>query len=99
MYESDPLPSIKGCLRRPVILYETFETADETFDGPPIEQLKQYNVVVWFSGTAMAVNDSKLLTDVDQANLTRYLTDGGHLMLTGQDLIDQSLNLSSYLTC
>lgn len=40
----------------------------------------------------MAVNDSKLLTDVDQANLTRYLTDGGHLMLTGQDLIDQSLN-------
>lgn len=92
MYESDPFAVYKGLLETAGYTYETFETADETFDGPPIEQLNQYNVIVWFSGTAMAVNNSKLLTDVDQANLTRYLTDGGHLMLTGQDLIDQSLN-------
>ncbi|MCY9661702.1 S8 family serine peptidase [Paenibacillus chondroitinus] len=92
MYESDPFAVYKGLLENAGYTYETFETPDESFDGPPLEQLKQYNVVVWFSGTAATANNSKLITDVDQDNLTRYLTGGGHLMLTGQDLIDQSLN-------
>ncbi|MCM3626288.1 S8 family serine peptidase [Paenibacillus glycanilyticus] len=91
-YESDVLGVYKNLLDQAGYTYDLVETQDESFDGPPLEQLQQYNVVVWFTGTAAAINDSKLLTDVDKANLTSYLNGGGHLMLTGQDAIDQSLN-------
>ncbi|NBD24331.1 S8 family serine peptidase [Paenibacillus glycinis] len=91
-WDNDPMAVYEGLLQQGGYAYDTFTTQDETFDGPPLEQLKQYDVVVWFTGTAWAVNGSKLITDRDQASLTDYLNDGGHLMLTGQDAIDQSPN-------
>lgn len=51
-------------------------------DGPSIEQMQDYDVVVWFTGSASRKN-IKNLTDNDQANLTAYLNGGGHLLLTG----------------
>lgn len=91
-YESDPFAVYRGLLENAGYTYDTFETQDETSDGPPLEQLQSYNVVVWFTGTASTANNNKLVTDADQTNLTSYLNGGGHLMLTGQDAIDQSLN-------
>lgn len=93
LYESDPMAVYEGLLQKAGYAYETFTTEDETFDGPALtgpQGLQQYDIVIWFTGTAAATGDSKLITDQDQANLTGYLTAGGHLMLTGQDSIDQS---------
>ncbi|SFT10269.1 S8 family serine peptidase [Paenibacillus sp. BC26] len=93
MYESDPMAVYEGLLQKAGYTYETYTTEDETFDGPALtgpQGLQQYDIVVWFTGTAAVTGDNKLITDHDQANLTGYLNAGGHLMLTGQDAIDQS---------
>ncbi|MFC4809724.1 S8 family serine peptidase [Paenibacillus sp. GCM10023250] len=90
MYESDQLAVYEELLQHAGYAYDTATTQDESFDGPPLEQLKDYDIVVWFTGTAGTLNGKKLITDADQANLTAYLNGGGHLMLTGQDAIDQS---------
>ena len=69
--------------------YDTFTTQDETADGPPLELLQQYDIVIWFTGGQAITGTDYLITAHDQANITDYLNHGGHLMLTGQDAIDQ----------
>lgn len=51
-------------------------------DGPLLEKMKDYDVVIWFTGIAAREN-IKNLTDNDQLNLTSYLNGKGHLLLTG----------------
>ncbi|WP_308635780.1 S8 family serine peptidase [Paenibacillus silvisoli] len=92
-FESDPMAVYEGLLQQAGYTYQTYTTQDETFNGPELDGpqgLRQYDIVVWFTGTAAATGDTKLITDTDQTNLTSYLAGGGHLMLTGQDAIDQS---------
>ncbi|WP_219834964.1 S8 family serine peptidase [Paenibacillus sp. R14(2021)] len=89
-WESDPMAVYEGLLQKAGYSYETFTTQDEKSEGPPLEKLQGHDIVIWFTGTAGTINGAKLITDKDQANLTAYLNGGGHLMLTGQDAIDQS---------
>lgn len=85
----DPFQIYKNLLTTAGYSYEVATTADETKDGPLLSKLQEYNIVVWETGHLAATNDHKLITTKDQANLTSYLNGGGHLMLTGQDAIDQ----------
>ncbi|NOU82897.1 S8 family serine peptidase [Paenibacillus sp. LMG 31459] len=58
------------------------QTAPNGGDGPSAELMQQYDVVIWFTGTA-ARNNLKNITDNDQAGLKEYLQAGGNLLLTG----------------
>jgi hypothetical protein len=69
--------------------YDVETTADETFDGPSLSRLQEYDIVIWFTGYLATRNGHNLITNKDQINLSSYLNGGGHLMLTGQDAIDQ----------
>ncbi|NBD22946.1 S8 family serine peptidase [Paenibacillus glycinis] len=56
-------------------------------DGPALEKLSQYDIVIWFTGQAVGSVVNGQLTTVlrgaDQSNLTAYLNGGGHLLLAG----------------
>lgn len=64
-------------------------------DGPTFEELQQYDHVVWATGWAFVSGNvfdfeapiKKNLTFADQNALTRYLNDGGNLILTGMDAL------------
>ncbi|TFE22571.1 S8 family serine peptidase [Cohnella luojiensis] len=88
-YKDPTLKIYEDLLMNAGYTYDVETVQDETQDGPSFDKLKEYDIVVWFTGTTGTFNDEiKLITDNDQANLTNYLNGGGHLMLTGQDAID-----------
>ena len=65
-------------------------------DGPPAERLKQYSLVIWFTGDQYR----NTLTLTDQENLRSYLDAGGTLFITGQEIgfdIGQSNFYQTYL--
>jgi hypothetical protein len=73
--------------------YDLHRVMEDAADGPSLGTLKQYDVVIWFTGED-AGGDSTAphtLTTADQANLAAYLDSGGSLLLTSQDFI-QELN-------
>jgi subtilisin family serine protease len=51
-------------------------------DGPPVNKLSQYKLVMWFTGDEY----SNTLTLADQANLQSYLDNGGRIFISGQDI-------------
>ena len=51
-------------------------------DGPTADRLKQYSLVIWFTGDEYR----NTLTLTDQINLQAYLDKGGSLFITGQDI-------------
>jgi subtilisin family serine protease len=51
-------------------------------DGPSESELEPYKLVVWFT----AGEFTNTLTAADQTSLQAYLTDGGRLLLSGQDI-------------
>ena len=53
----------------------------EEFGAPPAELLKQFPIVVWFCEWAFPS-----LTPEDQAAIASYLSEGGSLFLSGQDI-------------
>ena len=56
-------------------------------NGPSLETLQQYDIVIWFSnvafGSSLDGQPTTVLRTADQHNLTDYLNGGGRLMLTG----------------
>ncbi|MCM3629075.1 S8 family serine peptidase [Paenibacillus glycanilyticus] len=56
-------------------------------NGPSLEELKPYDIVIWFTGYGTGSSPdglpTTLLRNADQTNLTAYLNGGGRLMLTG----------------
>ncbi|KAI7261575.1 hypothetical protein KC345_g9712 [Hortaea werneckii] len=58
------------------------QTAPNGGDGPSADLLKQYDVVIWFTGVT-ARDNLKNITDNDQFQLKEYLKEGGNLLLTG----------------
>jgi subtilisin family serine protease len=65
-------------------------------DGLPAERLKQYSLVIWFTGDEY----KNTLTLTDQDNLRSYLNAGGTLFITGQEIgfdIGQSDFYQTYL--
>jgi subtilisin family serine protease len=65
-------------------------------DGPAADRLKQYSLVIWFTGDEYR----NTLTLTDQENLRSYLNAGGTLFITGQEIgfdIGQSDFYQNYL--
>lgn len=69
---------------------------------PPLEELKNYSSVVWFTG----IEREHTLTPDEQSVLAGYLESGGKLLLTGQNIgfdlvengsIEDSLFFANYL--
>jgi subtilisin family serine protease len=55
-------------------------------NGPPLNTLNQYKLVIWFTGREFSDITPITLTAIDQANIQAYLDNGGGLFLTGQDI-------------
>ncbi len=65
-------------------------------DGPAADRLKQYSLVIWFTGDEY----KNTLTLTDQDNLRSYLNAGGTLFITGQEIgfdVGQSDFYQTYL--
>ncbi|SDO24882.1 Subtilase family protein [Paenibacillus sp. yr247] len=84
-------------LSHPTLSYDISSTADQKVDGPDNTVLNQYDVVIWFTGYRAPISPDVFLTKNDQDNLTAYLNNGGHLLLTGQDAIDK-ISESSFVS-
>ncbi len=57
-------------------------------DGPDATKLRQYKLVIWFTGNEYSPN-SQTPTNVtpnDQANIQSFLDNGGRLFISGQDI-------------
>lgn len=61
--------------------YDYYMVADGS-DGPDAGKLKQYKLVIWFTGNKY----SNTLTVTDQGNLASYLDSSGRLFISGQDI-------------
>jgi roadblock/LC7 domain-containing protein len=62
------------------VLYDLYSV--QVSGSPSADTLRHYPVVAWFCG-----NDSTTtLTATDQTNLTSYLTNGGNLFISGQNI-------------
>ncbi|SET60759.1 S8 family serine peptidase [Paenibacillus sp. NFR01] len=57
-------------------------SAPDGGDGPSVEKMKEYDAVIWFTGTA-SFEKYPNITENDQLHLTEYLKNGGRLLLTG----------------
>ncbi|QGQ98839.1 hypothetical protein EHS13_30145 [Paenibacillus psychroresistens] len=71
----------------------TITPEDQSIDGPDFNELKRYDIVIWFTGTSSVYelgeeSQGTFLTKHDQDDVTKYLNNGGRLLLTGQDSID-----------
>jgi uncharacterized repeat protein (TIGR01451 family) len=56
------------------------------YDSPPLEILKRYPILVWFTG----YDWYQTLTPEEEARLATYLEGGGRLFLSGQDYLYDS---------
>jgi len=72
------------------VLYHTWTV--QTAGSPSAETLRHYPVVIWFTGD----DSTTTLTATDQANLTSFLTNGGKLFISGQN-IAQDLATDGFL--
>jgi len=84
------LPFYQSMLDASGYRYDTFSVIYGN-DGPSLAKLKQYDLVVWFTGAGIGYgfeNYQKVLNTTplkaaDQTNLSTYLNGGGNLLLTG----------------
>ncbi|MFC4810561.1 S8 family serine peptidase [Paenibacillus sp. GCM10023250] len=63
------------------------QSAPDGGDGPSAEQMKGYDAVIWFTGMADRYYVSNL-TENDRSSLTAFIQGGGHLMLTGSNVLN-----------
>ncbi|TCT12850.1 subtilase family protein [Natranaerovirga pectinivora] len=77
-YYEDPLKALK---------FENLDvyTVPAHTDGPSIDILNEYDVVVWFTGEGSGDQYIKTITEYDQQVLIQYLNNGGNLYLSGRD--------------
>ena len=75
--------------------YNYWEVAEIPDDGPPFDTLKNYDVVIWFSGESWQNNQT--MSDLDEINLFDYLLDGGELFLNAQDYLWDKYNSAGTL--
>ncbi|RLJ00485.1 MAG: hypothetical protein DRP03_00140 [Candidatus Aenigmatarchaeota archaeon] len=62
--------------------YDTYVVSGSSDNGPDLETLSKYDIVIWFTGE----DHKNTLTSVDINNLQQYLDNGGAFFLTGQDI-------------
>gem|GEM_PF-968372 len=64
-------------------------------DGPSAEEMANYRAVLWWTG--IGYTGGVTLSERDESELARYLSDGGRLFLTGQDYLwDRYLGVSRF---
>jgi hypothetical protein len=54
-------------------------------NGPDSTVLRNYDVVIWFTGETYGNHNEDTITPDDETNLTAYLRSGGRLILSSQD--------------
>ncbi|MBW6451186.1 MAG: hypothetical protein K0B02_00465 [DPANN group archaeon] len=76
--------------------YENF-TVDSLNNGPTYNQMKDYDIVIWFTGKTSQLSEIITLTTKDETNLIEYLDNGGNLFISSSLLgFDLKDNLPDY---
>jgi len=65
--------------------YDTYEVVEQGDDGPDYDYMKNYDIIIWFTGNDYGYPFDTLTSD-DQTNLETFLNNGGKLFITGQDI-------------
>ncbi|MFU8771452.1 MAG: M28 family peptidase [Anaerolineales bacterium] len=79
------LPYYTSALNSLGIDYDVFDVGGGSANGPPLEGLQGYAMVIWFSGDKYGNSAGPNSTDED--NLAAYLDSGGRLFLSSQDYL------------
>ncbi|SFJ50363.1 pre-peptidase C-terminal domain-containing protein [Paenibacillus sp. UNC496MF] len=66
---------------------DVVQSAPDGGDGPSAQQMRDYDAVIWFTGMADRYYVSNL-TENDRGSLTDFIQGGGHLMLTGTNVLN-----------
>ncbi len=66
--------------------YTVFDTGGGSGNGPDLQTLQEYTIVLWFSGDKNG-SDSAGPNPTDEINLTAYLEGGGRLFLDSQEYL------------
>ena len=66
---------------------DIIQAAADGGDGPTLATMKKYDAVIWFTGSADRLKISNLTVN-DQQSLTDFLHGGGHLLLTGSNVLN-----------
>ncbi|RUS47878.1 S8 family serine peptidase [Cohnella sp. AR92] len=88
--DNNYLPLYQSLLGTSGFQYDTMTVAYGD-DGPSLDKLKSYDLVVWFTGDGVGLDYQNYqigsyttpLKEADQESLTAYLNGGGNLLLTG----------------
>ena len=67
--------------------YDYFEVEDISLDGPDLDTILLYDIVIWFSGEAWGYYGDDCMTETDENNLATFLDQGGALFFSGQDYL------------
>ena len=65
--------------------YDTYEVVEQKDNGPNYDYMKNYDIVIWFTGNDYG-DLFPTLTSTDQDELEKFLDNGGKLFITGQDI-------------
>ncbi len=58
----------------------------------PVKYMEAFKHIVWFTGTSFPAPIQKY-----EGSLTAYLNNGGHLFMSGQDILDQAAGTTSFV--
>jgi len=67
--------------------YDYHEILDSSDDGPSLEVMWDYDLVIWFTGEARGARYDETVTEADETSLAAYLDAGGRLLLSSQDFL------------
>ncbi|NOX47689.1 MAG: T9SS type A sorting domain-containing protein [Chlorobi bacterium] len=67
------------------INYTYFEADPDTYEGPGLALMQQYEMILWFTGEGF--ENHQTMTVNDETNLAEYLDGGGKLFFSSQDYV------------
>ncbi len=73
--------------------YTYHEVQDSWADGPDLETMQQYDLIIWFTGE---VDGWSCLTWNDEENLADYLDGGGYLFFSSSDYLSRFCEEENY---
>jgi hypothetical protein len=82
---TDDWPYIQPALDIYNINYTYFEADPTTYEGPDLETMLQYDIILWFTGEGF--ENHQTMTTNDETNLAAYLDGGGKLFFSSQDYV------------
>jgi len=85
-YRADEWSNFQMALDANGYSYTYFEVMDSWANGPDLQTMQQYDMIIWFTGE---VDGWTCLTGTDEENLADYLDDGGYLYFSSSDYLNQ----------